>query len=143
MSESARELMVREHIETENRHDMAAMLATLAEDDPVRDEVAGKAYRGQSDVAGRYAELWCAFPDFAVTPTELHDSGSVVVMQADYTGTHSGPYRGHPGTGRRFNCRIVVVFRFNDGRITSETIYMDLAGQLRQLGLTQDKPSDA
>jgi steroid delta-isomerase-like uncharacterized protein len=130
--------IVREHIETENRHDMAAMLATLADDDPVRDEVAGTIYRGQSNVAARYEELWRVFPDFTVTPTELHESGSAVVMQADYTGTHRGTYRGHPGTGRRFNCRIAVIFRFSGRRITSETIYMDLAGQLRQLGLIQD-----
>jgi steroid delta-isomerase-like uncharacterized protein len=130
--------MVREHIVTENRHDTAAMLATLADEDPVRDEVSGKKYRGQSDVAARYEELWRAFPDFTVTPTALHDSGSVVVMQADYVGTHKGPYRGYAATDRRFNVRLVVVFCFNDNRITSETIYMDLAGQLRQLGLLKE-----
>ena len=94
MTDSWRQQMVREHIVTENRHDTAAMLATLADEDPVRDEVSGKKYRGQSDVAARYEELWRAFPDFTVTPTALHDSGSVVVMQADYVGTHKGPYRG-------------------------------------------------
>jgi steroid delta-isomerase-like uncharacterized protein len=135
MSQSPRALKVREHIATENRHDMDAMLATLADDDPVRDEVSGKLYRGRHEVAARYAELWQAFPDFTVTPTELHDSGSVVVMQADYTGTHKGLYRNHPGTGRHFSCRIVVIFRFDGDHIASETIYMDLAGQLRQLGL--------
>jgi steroid delta-isomerase-like uncharacterized protein len=127
--------LVREHIETENRHDMDAMLATLADDDPVRDEVAGKCYRGTEEVAGRYAQLWKAFPDFRVTPTDLHDSGDAVTMQADYTGTHEGEYLGHPPTGKSFNCRIAVVFRFNGEHIDSETIYLDLAGQLRQLGL--------
>jgi steroid delta-isomerase-like uncharacterized protein len=138
MANSIRQSIVREHIETENRHDMAAMLATLADDDPIRDEVAGKLYRGEKDVAGRYAELWRAFPDFTVTPIELHESGDVVVMQADYSGTHRGPYRGHSGTGRSFNCRIAVVFRFLGHRVSSETIYMDLASQLRQLGLSSD-----
>jgi steroid delta-isomerase-like uncharacterized protein len=138
MADSSRQSIVREHIETENRHDMAAMLATLADDDPIRDEVAGKLYRGEKDVAGRYAELWRAFPDFAVTPIELHESSDAVIMQANYSGTHRGPYRGQSGTGRTFNCRIAVLFRFSGRRISSETIYMDLAGQLRQLGLSSD-----
>lgn len=127
--------MVREHIETENRHDMAAMLATLADDDPVRDEVAGRCYRGTDAVAGRYAELWRAFPDFTVTPTNLLESETAVTMQADYTGTHDGDYLGRAPTGTSFKCRIAVVFRFDGERIESETIYLDLAGQLRQLGL--------
>ncbi len=128
--------LVREHIETENRHDMDAMLATLADDDPVRDEVAGQCYRGTEQVAGRYAQLWEAFPDFCVTPTELHDSGDVVAMQADYTGTHQGEYLGYAPTGKSFSCRILVLFRFAGENIESETIYLDLAGQLRQLDLS-------
>lgn len=126
---------VREHIEAENRHDMEAMLATLAGEDPVRDEVAGRVYRGTEDVAWRYAQLWQAFPDFNVTPVELLESDGACTMLADYTGTHKGDYLGFAPTGRRFALRIAVVFRFLDGEIASETIYADLAGQLRQLGL--------
>jgi steroid delta-isomerase-like uncharacterized protein len=119
---------------------MEAMLATLADDDPVRDEVAGRLYRGRDAVAGRYAELWEAFPDFTVTPTQLHEAPSTVTMEADYTGTHRGPFLGHAPTGRSFNCRIAVVFRFAGEKIESETIYLDLAGQLRQLGLDGPAP---
>ena len=126
---------VREHIDAENRHDMAAMLATLADEDPVRDEVAGCVYRGGAQVSGRYADLWQAFPDFNVTPVELLEGDGVCTMLADYTGTHAGVYLGFAPTGRRFELRIAVVFRFLEGEIASETIYADLAGQLRQLGL--------
>ena len=129
---------VRHHAAVENQHDMAAMLATLADDDPVRDEVAGKVYRGVEDVAKRYAELWEAFPDFTVAPTRLTEDADTVVMEADYSGTQKGVFNGRPPTGKSFEVRIVVVFRFRDGKIASETIFLDSASQQRQLGLLRE-----
>lgn len=114
---------------------MEAMLATLADDDPVRDEVSGKLYRGRNAVAARYAELWTAFPDFNVNPTLIIEGPDTVMIEAIYSGTHKGPFNGYAPTGRRFESRIVVVFHFNGEKIQSESIYLDLAGQMRQLGL--------
>ena len=127
--------MVKEHLTVENHHDMEAMLATLADENPVRDEISGKVYRGQNEVAARYAELWTAFPDFNVSPTLMIEGDNTVMIEADYTGTHKGALNGHAPTNRKFKCRIVVVFRFVSEKIESESIYMDIAGQYRQLGL--------
>ena len=99
--------IVAHHVEVENQHDMEAMLATLVNDNAVRDEVTGKAYRGVEAVAGRYAELWQAFPDFTATITQLIEKDDDVVMAADFTGTHRGAYKGHEPTGRAFNVRLV------------------------------------
>ena len=45
------------------RRDMDAMLAALVDEDPVREEVAGKTYRGRDAVAGRYrARFGMRFP---------------------------------------------------------------------------------
>ncbi|KDD11370.1 hypothetical protein L522_1298 [Bordetella bronchiseptica MBORD707] len=128
--------LIAQHIEVENRHLMDEMLATLADENPVRDEVAGRVYRGKDEVAARYAELWQAFPDFNVRPVRYTEQEGIVVMEAIYTGTHHGAYLGLPGSGKSFNVRLVNVFGFDDERIESETIYIDLAGQLRQLGIT-------
>ena len=126
---------VKTHIEVENKHDMEAMLATLVDENPVRDEVAGQTYRGREAVAKRYGNLWEAFPDFTVTPTRLYEDGDVVIMQAGYTGTHKGVFNDHSPTDKSFNVRIVVVFDFEGDSIACETIYLDYAGQLKQLGL--------
>lgn len=126
---------VLEHIAVENQHDLAAMLATLDDDNPVRDETAGICYVGRIAVADRYSDLWQAFPDFTVTPRVLHETDHSVVMQADYSGTHAGMFDGHTPTGNKFSVRIVVVFEFVGDKISKETIYSDLAGQLRQLDL--------
>jgi steroid delta-isomerase-like uncharacterized protein len=114
---------------------MEAMLATLVDHDPIRDEVHNRVYRGREEVAARYRELWTAFPDFTVIPTRLVEGEDTVMIEADYSGTHRGTYNGVPGTGKSFKVRIVVVFSFRGDRIASESIYMDLSSQLRQLGL--------
>jgi steroid delta-isomerase-like uncharacterized protein len=128
--------MVRTHARVENLHDIDATMKTL-EDNCFRDEVAGKRYEGAKAVGDRYQELWKSFPDFTVTPVNLIGSEDHVVMQADYTGTHLGTYFGVQGTGKKFKVRIAVVFPFDENGIQGETIYMDLASQMRQLGLSK------
>src|SRR5262245_23563676 len=130
---------VLEHLAVENRHDMEAMLATLDDDDPVRDEVAGNCYVGRENVATRYAALWAAFPDFNVSPRRLIENGESVVMLADYSGTHRGQYGEFAPTGRSFIVRITNIIDFKDDRISRETIFMDSASQLRQLGLLPNR----
>jgi steroid delta-isomerase-like uncharacterized protein len=127
--------VVKTHIEVENQHDMEAMLATLVDDDPVREEVAGKTFRGRDAVAGRYRALWDAFPDFTVTPQLFVEDEKTVAMEATYTGTHRGVFNGYAPTGKSFRLKIVVMFKFDGDQIASESIYLDYAGQLRQLGL--------
>lgn len=130
--------IVKKHFEVENQHDMDAMLATLRDEDPIREEIAGKTYRGQQDVAARYRDLWNAFPDFHVNPVAFTENDKSVAAEAVYTGTHKGTYNGFPPTGKSFKLRIVVVFHFEtptSSKITSESIYLDYASQLRQLGL--------
>ena len=127
--------IVRRHFELENQHDMVAMLATMSDEEPVREEVAGSTYRGRDAVAGRYRELWNAFPDFNVDPQNFIEGEHDVAVEAIFTGTHLGRFNGFAPTLRRFRIPILVVFRFNGNKIASETIYLDYASQLRQLHL--------
>ena len=127
--------LIEQHIDVENRHLMEEMLATLSDENPVRDEVAGNVYKGKDAVAGRYAELWRAFPDFNVRPMRFTEEDGIVVMEAIYSGTHKGAYLGMEGTGQSFSIRLINVFEFKDDRIARENIYIDLASQLRQLGI--------
>jgi steroid delta-isomerase-like uncharacterized protein len=127
--------VVLEHLAVENQHDMEAMLATLSGENSVRDEVAGQCYQGRRDVSARYAELWKAFPDFTVVARRLVEEGDSVVMLADYSGTHLGQYGNFKPTGKTFKVRIVNIIDFIGDKICRETIFMDSAGQLRQLGL--------
>ncbi|MBV1698091.1 MAG: ester cyclase [Hyphomicrobiales bacterium] len=131
---------VLQHLAVENQHDMDAMLATLDGEDSCRDEVAGNNYVGRKAVAERYGALWQAFPDFNVFPRRLIEGPDCVVMLADYSGTHLGPYATlnfgeFPPTGKSFNIRLVNIIDFNGDKIARETIFTDVATQLVQLGV--------
>ncbi len=58
-------------------------------------------------------------------------------------GTHLGPLRGLPPTGRAFTCPMLAVFAFAPGgrRIVCERVYFDAGTLLRQLGLATDPRS--
>jgi steroid delta-isomerase-like uncharacterized protein len=135
---------VLQHLAVENQHDMDAMLATLDGENSVRDEVAGKCYEGNKNVADRYAALWRAFPDFNVFPRRLIEAPNCVVMLADYSGTHRGPYQTlnfgeFAPTGKKFNVKLVNIIDFNGDKISRETIFMDVASQIKQLELLKNK----
>jgi steroid delta-isomerase-like uncharacterized protein len=128
---------VLQHLAVENQHEMDAMLATLYGEDSCRDEAAGKCYVGRKAVADRYG---AAFPNFNVFPRRLIEAPDCVVMLADYSGTHRGPYAtlnfgDLAPTGKSFNVRLVNIIDFNGDKISRETIFMDAASQLKQLGL--------
>ena len=135
---------VLQHLAVENQHDMDAMLATLDGENSIRDEKAGKCYVGNKNVADRYAALWRAFPDFNVFPRRLIEGPSVVVMLADYSGTHRGPYAtlnfgDLAPTGKKFNVPLVNIIDFNGDKISRETIFIDVATQIKQLDLLRTR----
>ena len=129
-----REQIVREHMESENRHEFDVTLATFHHP---RYEIVptGDVFDGEQEVARYYAETRAAFPDQRNRLVALHHADDAVIVEFDLLGTHTGPLRGIPPTGREFRCRMVALFLFDGDRITCERIYFDAATILRQLGL--------
>lgn len=81
-------------------------------------------------------ELTTAFPDLELVPERVHHADDAVIVEGRTQGTHRAPFLGIPPTGRRIDVPAAVVYRFEDDRMTNETIYFDLATQMRQLGFT-------
>jgi steroid delta-isomerase-like uncharacterized protein len=134
-----REAVVREHMESENRHAFDVTLATFAR--PRYELVAtGEVYDGAEEVAGYYAASRAAFPDQRNEVHAIHHADDAVIVEFDLLGTHRGPLRGVPATGRDFRCRMVALFFFEGERIVCERVYFDTATILRQLGLVPDSP---
>jgi steroid delta-isomerase-like uncharacterized protein len=132
-----REQTVREHMETENTHDFEATLATF--EHPRYELIAtDEVIDGRAEVARYYEETRKAFPDQRNEPVALHHADDAVVVEFDLLGTHDGPFRGLPPTGRSFKCRMVALFVFEDDRLVSERVYFDSATILRQLGIAHD-----
>ena len=135
-----RERTVREHMESENRHEFDVTMATF---DHPRYEIipTGDVYDGEDDVRRYFAETRTAFPDQRNELLALHHAEDAVIVEFDLLGTHLGPLRSLPPTGRSFRCRMTAFFFFEGDRIVCERVYFDQATILRQLGLAHDPGS--
>lgn len=140
--DSIREAVVREHMESENRHDFDATIATF--DHPRYELVGtGEIHDGEAAVRGYFADTRAAFPDQRNRVLGLYPSRDAVIAELVLSGTHRGPLRGLPPTNRAFECQMLAVFAFAPGgaHITCERVYFDAATILRQLGLATDPRS--
>ena len=129
-----REAVVREHMESENVQDFERTLATFAH--PRYELIAsGEVYDGADAVMGYYRASRAAFPDQRNEVHAIRHADDAVIVEFDLLGTHQGPMRGIPPTGKSFKCRMVALFVFQQDRIVCERVYFDSATILRQLGL--------
>ena len=90
-----REATVREHMESENRHDFDVTLATFHHP---RYEIVptGDVYDGPEEVARYFSESRAAFPDQRNRLIALHHAEDAVVAEFDLLGTHQGALHGVP-----------------------------------------------
>ena len=135
-----REAVVREHMESENVHDFDTTIATF--EHPRYELVAtGDVYDGEEAVRGYFAESRTAFPDQRNELVALHHADDAVIVEFDLLGTHLGPLRALPPTGRAFRCRMCAHFVFEDDRLVTERVYFDQLTIMRQLGLAHETTS--
>ena len=129
-----REAVVREHMDSENRHEFDVTMATFGHP---RYEIVptGDVYDGEDEVARYFAESRAAFPDQRNELIRMHHADGAVIVEFDLKGTHLGPLRGIPATGRAFTCRTLAIFEFEGEGIVCERVYFDSATILGQLGL--------
>lgn len=132
-----RDRIVREHAEAENRHEFDAALESFHHP---RYELMplGEVIDGPDAVAAYYKETRAAFPDQRNKVLALHHGEDSVVMEIELTGTHLGPFRGLPATGRSFSCRMAAIFDFDGDKLMGERVYFDQNTILRQLGIAHD-----
>ena len=129
-----REAVMRRHMDSENRHEFDVTLATF--EHPRYELVAtGEVYDGEDEVKAYYAASRATFPDQRNEVRAMHHADDAVIVEFDLLGTHRGPLRGIPPTGREFRCTMAAVFLFAGDRIVCERVYFDSATILRQLGL--------
>jgi steroid delta-isomerase-like uncharacterized protein len=135
-----REELVRKHVEAENAADHEAALDTFQH--PRYEYVAtDEVYDGAEEVQAHWEELNRAFPDQEIEIVALHSADDAVLMEAIARGTHAGPYRGLPPTGRRFEQQFLAIFVFEGDALVGERVYFDAATILQQLGIARDPSS--
>ena len=135
-----REAVVREHMESENRHDFDATIATFARP---RYEIVptGDVYDGEEAVRAYFAASRAAFPDQRNEVKSIRHADDAVIAEFDLLGTHLGPLRALPPTGRAFRCRMSAHFIFEGDALVCERVYFDQLTIMRQLGLAHETTS--
>ena len=135
-----REAIVREHMESENRHEFDVTMGTFHHP---RYEIVptGEVHDGEEEVRRYFAATRGAFPDQRNELIALHHSDDAVIVEFDLRGTHRGELYGVPPTGREFSCRCAAFFAFDDDRLVCERVYFDSLTIMRQLGLLEAAPT--
>jgi len=137
-----REAIVREHMESENRHDFDTTIDTF--DHPRYELIpTGDVYDGEEEVRAYFAESRTAFPDQRNELIALHHADDAVIVEFWLLGTHLGPLRALPPTGREVRSRMTAYFLFDGDRLTCERVYFDQLTLMRQLGLAHEMTSVA
>ena len=135
-----REAIVREHMESENRHEFDVTMATF--DHPRYELIGtGDVFDGEAEVVAYFEETRTAFPDQRNELIALHHADDAVLVEAMLYGTHDGPFRGLPPTGRSFEMQFVAIFVFEEDRLVCERVYFDRGTVMRQLGVAHDPDS--
>jgi steroid delta-isomerase-like uncharacterized protein len=127
-----REAIVREHMESENRHDFDATIETFGHP---RYELIGtdRVHDGEEEVRRYFKESRTAFPDQRNEILSFRHADDAVITEFWLLGTHLGPLGKLPPTGRTFRCRMTAFFLFEEDQLVCERVYFDSGTILRQL----------
>jgi len=78
--------------------------------------------------------LRSAFPDLHYTLDDVVAEGDQVAVRWHWTGTHKGPFRAFPATGKAVSNTGAGIFRFKDGKNVAASLETDRLGFLEQIG---------
>jgi steroid delta-isomerase-like uncharacterized protein len=135
-----REAIVREHMESENRHEYDLTIETFGRP---RYEIipTGEVYDGEDEVRTYFSATREAFPDQRNELIALHHADDAVIAEFDLKGTHRGEMYGIAPTGKEFTCRCTSFFIFEGDRLVCERVYFDSLTIMNQLGLLDIAPT--
>lgn len=88
---------------------------------------------GAEGVRAVISSLRRAFSDFHLQIEDIAVSGDTLWARLTATGTHDGPFMGHPPTGRRMRATVFDVIRVADGRMVEHWGVPDRLSVLYQL----------
>ena len=84
-----------------------------------------------------------AFSDLSIAPEKLIAEGDMVAVYWIARGTNTGAGNGLPATGKKVEQSGITIWRIVDGKIKEEWSAFDQLSMMKQLGLLDQKPSDA
>lgn len=79
------------------------------------------------------------FPDTRYTIEDMLADEDRVATRFTRTGTHLGPFRGLPSTGRRVTVTGITIHRLRAGKVIEGWLNFDDLGVMQQLGLVPNR----
>jgi steroid delta-isomerase-like uncharacterized protein len=135
----ARLEVVEEHVRRENAHDLPGLMTTFGHQAWYDDEPWGEHHDGREAVRRYYEDLIAALPDLHIDIVHRLAAEDGVALEVRISGTHLGPWRGLPPTGRRVDFPLCGLYTFDEeGKLAGERIYYDRGSVLHQVGLYHD-----
>lgn len=121
-----------------NAHDVDGLVELYAPNAEVRAS-GGMIAKGRDEIK-RFQQSWIkGFPDCKVRSERLTVSGTTVIEEGTFTGTHSGsfptPMGDLPPTGRKLEGPYVNIYDFDGERIVRNHLIFDRLELLEKLGL--------
>lgn len=128
----ANKAIVRQYVESWNRHDLALLAQVVA-----ADVIDHGAYEGQPSGFAGYVDFYrvwhVGFPGFHCTLLDLIAEGDRVAMRWRFDGVHGGEWSGFAATGRRVRFHANSIVRIANGVIHEEWISWDEHQLLEQV----------
>jgi len=127
------------HLDAENQHDLAAIMATYTGSPRVT--INGQVFAGGDAVRMFHDRFGFggsgAFSEVTVKERARHVCGLVITLEQTLSGVHTGRWQSQKSTGRRFEVPVCTVYTFTpEAQLASEDVYFDSMLIQRQLSLT-------
>ena len=129
-----------------NAHDMEAMARDSAPD--IESTAPGDVkLKGPQQVKEYNQNFITAFPDARVEAKNIFTSGTHVIVEGVFTGTHNGTLRSPmgdvPATGRKVRSEFVQIFDIDRGLVKRDHLMYDQVQLMTQLGMAPAAPQQA
>jgi steroid delta-isomerase-like uncharacterized protein len=129
---------IRRHFANELINDTPAVLADMV--DPYYYRIPGisnETLIGEDAIGSVHKMLYEAFSPLEIELLNLRTSDTIGMAEVLVGGVQVGEFDGIPGSGKRVMFTTCAIFKFEDGKILSETVYFDRREFLRQVGYAE------
>jgi steroid delta-isomerase-like uncharacterized protein len=126
------------HIEAENNHDVEAIMSTFAASGVL--VFNGMTIDDHDRIRTLHEELGFGdqggFSELSIEERARYISEEAIILEQVVKGRHKGTWQGVPATGRKVELAVSTVYKFDEeGKLSSENVYFDTGGLLKQLGV--------
>ncbi len=134
--------LVEEHVRRENAHDSRESWPPSGRGPDMTMSHGASTTRDETPCRAITKTLLVSLPDLRIDITRRLVSEDGVALEVRVSGTHLGPWRGLPPTGRPVSFPLCGLYTFDeDGKLAGERIYYDRGYVLQQVGLFRDPQS--